>query len=440
MKTTQLSRVSSNPRQALRHVATACLAALALISCGGGGGDTTASSGVSASTAPTTDLSGISQSLDVGFTPSVAPAQPVDPNVTPTNVPTNNPPSSTPGQATGGSSPQTLNVFYSGHSLIDRPLPDTVETIASSLGKTSRWNQQNIVGSPIRARTRGFDYNASDFSGYRLGANREGDNMDVVAELRNPRTIGGQKYHAMVLAERHDLPITREGEDGLRFARHIHERLIEGNPEATTYLYHAWWHMYDRGNPGPWINYERQAAPIWQCVVARVNTSLRLEGRSDRMQYLPSGIALVELVERATRGNVPGITAGSTFDTVARLFYDDVHLTSLGRYYMSLVVYASLFRSPPTDAWVPEDVSPVAAASLKSIAWNVVANHYASATEPKLEDCAAYSRSTFCAATGNFLRIPQGINNCIQVHGYNDDRNPYYFNAATDRNSWLPAP
>jgi hypothetical protein len=262
----------------------------------------------------------------------------------------------------------------------------------------------------------------------------------VIAELRNPQTLGGQRYDALVITERHDLPLAWEQEDTVRYLRHYHERMIEGNAQAKSYLYHSWWGINDKNDPASWVAYERSAAPVWQCVATRINTSLRNEGRSDRMTYLPAGLALAELVDRATRGYVPGVTGGNSVDTLNKLFRDNVHMSDMGMYYMGLVTYASVFRTAPTGNWVPAGIPADAARSLQEIAWSVVSNHFATATEPTLESCQAYMRNTFCTNWGNYLRISQATPTCIRYYSTSDTRNPFYFSPATEPGFWLPAP
>jgi hypothetical protein len=85
----------------------------------------------------------------------------------------------------------SARTFFSGHSLLDNPLPDFVAGIAEAEGQSVHWNQQIVIGSPIRVRTWG----SGDWSGYRQGKNRSGSDMDVVTELRSPRTLGaGERY------------------------------------------------------------------------------------------------------------------------------------------------------------------------------------------------------------------------------------------------------
>jgi hypothetical protein len=234
--------------------------------------------------------------------------------------------------------------MVSGHSLTERGIVAGLESVARSLGASMVWNEQNILGSPIRARTRGAGLDDPTFAGYKQGRNRTTTNMNLVSELLSPQTTGGRRYDTLVLAERHDIVNTLMWEDTVRYARHFQDRLVAGNAAANGYLYHAWLGINDKNDPSAWVRYERSMARAWQCAAARVNVSLAAEGRADRLRLLPAGLALADLVDQAARGGVAGISAGSAAATVDRLFTDALHLSPLGEYYMSLVSYASLYR------------------------------------------------------------------------------------------------
>jgi hypothetical protein len=336
------------------------------------------------------------------------------------------------------SSSGSVNVFVSGHSLTDNPLPDDTAAIAASLGKSTLWNQQNALGSPIRARTRGLNESDPSFGGYRSGKNRDGFNMDVASELRNPQTLSGQRYNALVITERHDIASTLQYEDTVRYARHFHDRLVDGNSAATTYLYHSWYDV-NKSNPAPWLAHERSAATAWQCVAGRINLGLANEGRSDRVSYMPAGLALTQLVERATQGYVDGITGSSVPETMNRLFTDNVHLTRLGSYYMSLVTFATLYKSPPTGAWAPAGVSAAQARSLQDIAWAAVSGYEANPANPSMDACQAHMRDSFCSAFYNysFINRPSAAASCVAHFSKQSNDNPFFFNPASDRNYWF---
>ena len=332
----------------------------------------------------------------------------------------------------------SVNVFYSGHSLLDDPVGDDTESVATSLGKTIQWNQQIVIGSPVRIRTRGDSSSDPSFPGYRQGKNRGlSQNLDVIAELRSPATISG-RYDALVLAERHDLASTLQFEDTVRYVRHFHERLIEGNPQGTTYLYHAWLGVRDLDNPAPWIAYEKAAAPAWRCAAARINRSLEAESRADRVRYLPAGLALAVLVERAMQGNVEGL-GGSSRSIVQQLMVDDVHETPLGAYFVSLVNVASLYGTSPAGGWAPAGVSDGLKRSMQNVAWEVASADLGAAGSD-LASCRTHMRDSYCAAYNNYVGRTQDIAGCQAFFTSASTDNPFHFDAAADAGYWFAAP
>lgn len=381
-------------------------------------------------------------SLPAGFdggvnTPIAPPSapQPVEPPpvvVTPTPTPTPAP-QPLPTQ-------ERLAVFFSGHSLMDDPLPGDTERIASSLGKQQLWNQQNAVGSPIRWRTRGSGYDDPSYPGYRFGKNRDRFDMDVVEELRNPQTIDGQRYGALVITERHDSVSVIQWEDTVRYLRHYHDRLIDGNANASTWLYHPWLGVRERWNPWPWLAYERSAAPVWQCVASRVNLGLANEGRQDRVRSMPASAALATLVERAVTGYLDGVTGATMGETMNQIFLDDVHLTRLGTYYLALLNHSMLFGTSPVGAWAPTELTPTQANTLQQLAWQVASNHRAAAGELSMDACQSWMRDNFCESYSNYVGRPWDTASCQAFYTQPSSANPFHFNAATDRSYWFAAP
>jgi hypothetical protein len=271
-----------------------------------------------------------------------------------------------------GTAISRARIFFSGHSLLDNPMPDYVDSIARSRGKDIHWNQQNIIGSPIRVRTWGNE----NWEGYSQGKNRAGSNMNVVQELLSPRTMGeGDVYDTLLITERHDLLGTIEWENTIGYLRHYHDRLIAGNPRGVTYFYHTWLDI-DKANPAPWIDYEKNALVAWECVSSKVNLTLQAEGRTDRVVTLPGGAALVDLVERIVANQVPGIS-GTTSQKLDMIFSDNVHLTSLGTYYLAAVHHVSVFRDSPVGAAGPSGANAATVQALQTIAWNFVNAYYA---------------------------------------------------------------
>ena len=338
------------------------------------------------------------------------------------------------------------NIFVSGHSLTDDPLAADLAALAASLGKQVGWNEQIVIGSPLRVRTSGGSSppsNLSGFSwpGYRTGKNRGGNGLDVVSELRNGGTLGGgQRYDSLLITERHDLLSSLQFEGTVKFLRHYHDRLNEGRAGSHSYFYQSWLGITNRADPRAWIAYERAASPVWQCIATRVNHALSAEGRTDRILSVPANWALAELVERATQGNVPGVTGSSVSETLSRLFTDDVHLTRLGSYFQTLVSYAALFGSSPVGAWAPSAVSATQAASLQSLAWEVVVNFAATQTPLGLGQCRALVLDSFCAAFWSYQGNAGNTAACKSFFAATSSANPLYFDPASNSSYWYPAP
>lgn len=345
----------------------------------------------------------------------------------------------------------SARIFISGHSLTDDPLAADLRAIADSLGTPARYNQQIMIGSSIRARTRGMDA-AADWSGYRQGRNREGEKLDVLSELKQPRTIEAERYDTLIVTERHDLAGSLMWEDTVRYLRHFHERLIESNPAGQTYFYESWADLSNKDDPSEWIAYERAASPLWRCMATRVNQSLALEGRSDRITSLPAGAALAALVAQATQPpGLPGVSAGSVRETVDRIVADDVHLTRLGAYYMALVTYSAVFRRSPEGAWAPDGMDAAQARSLQSVAWRHVSHHYANETPQDLAQCRQVLKVSFCDVFWDYWRrndkglmayvkTRRNKGACRSMLSRDDAGNPLHFDPQTDRDYWLPAP
>jgi hypothetical protein len=389
-----------------------CCAVL-LNACGGGGGG----GSTQADTAP---ASGTTPAAAVGALPPTT-SSPAAPSIT------------------SGTPLNSARIMISGHSLTDNPLADYMSQIAQSKNTPMWWNEQIIFGSPLRVRTRGDNLFDNAFSGYSTGKNRNGTGLNIASELANPQTLGSERYDTLILAERYDLATVLMSEDTVRYARHFHERLIAGNAQAASYLYHPWLEV-NKDAPGDWIKYERAAAPAWQCVAERVNVSLANSNRTDRMTYLPAGLALTDLVEQALQGSVAGLSGGSVRQIMDQFFADDVHLTTRGMYYMALVSYASIYRRSPAGAWAPDELDAQQARALQNAAWQSVSKYYSNAGTPSMNQCQATMQNSYCQAFGDFKGGAAMVDGCVNRFTQQSQDNPFYFNASTDASYWFAAP
>jgi hypothetical protein len=393
-------------------------------------------------TSGTTDGGGSGSSGVLPGTGTDTPTSTVDPTVDPTSDPTSTGDDTGVGPTSDASSDESsggtdtgdppvdgwmerskARVFVSGHSLTDNPLVDHMALIAGSLGRDFDYNQQIGIGSPIRVRTLGDSWDNLDWPGYRDGKNKEGSDMDIIAEFLDPQTIGpGERYDTLVITERHDILGTIQWEDTTGLLRHYHDRMIDGNPDGETLLYHSWLTM-DTNAPQAWIDHEKGALAAWECVASKVNHTLEADGRADRVRTLPVGAALVDLVERVLADEVAGIS-GSTQQRMGQLFTDGVHLTPTGVYFAALVTHAAVFHGSPVGADVPPGVAADTAAALQQIAWDFVRGYYT--TEGvgvrTMESCRDLIAGSVCGTFWTLLDNPGNVQGC-QGHFANPDAN-----------------
>jgi hypothetical protein len=290
---------------------------------------------------------------------------------------------------TAPASPRPLKLFVSGHSLTDMPYPAYLASVGQSLGTPIDWQRQYLVGSSIKDRARGRG-RETGWAGYSAGDNREGSGLNVIQDLKTT------PYDVLLITEQHGLIDALIWHDTVRHLRHYHDRFIDGQPRGRTLFYEPWLGIPGRTEFERWVRYERSAAPVWRCVVARVNDGLAKQGRADRVESLPAALALAELVERATRQpGVPGITEADASSTLKKLFRDDVHLNPLGFYYLALVSQGFLTGKTLQGAWHPAEVSATQAQSLQNVATEFVARYRKEVQQPQAKDCAEALNGAF---------------------------------------------
>lgn len=340
-------------------------------------------------------------------------------------------------------------VLISGHSLTDDPFGEQVAAIVQSLGQRIDWEQQIVIGSPVSWRTRGDGSTPDGWGGYALGKNRDGrTGLDLLAELaRAGRT---EPYDTLVLAEGHNTVAVILWHDTVRHVRHFHERLVEQNPAARSFLFEPWEAIRDKADPGPWIALERDARRVWACAAGRINASLAQEGRADRVASIPAGAALAGLIEAALAGRIPGFARPEPRAVVDLFVQDDVHLTPLGLHFVALLTAGAITGLPLGDAWRPRGIAAGAAAALRQAAGEALAAAAPVAEATDFAACRALLTGSFCAAwnayvPGEWVTRQEG---CARYFGRTgmapgDFETPNPFVApdpATDAGYWFPPP
>jgi hypothetical protein len=261
----------------------------------------------------------------------------------------------------------SASFFISGHSLTDNPYADYLIKITKSFGIESEYNQQIVIGSPIRVRTRGNNPDSKSFAGYQMGKNREGSGMEILNELKSYRTIQSTQYDYLIITERNDLlnAVIWEGTD--RYLRHYRDQFMINN-NGRVYFLVPWLGIRNRKDVTSWFAYEKSALRAWECVVSKVNHDIVWK-QSSPVYVIPTNVALTELVKHLLSDSiVEQFGNRSDVDHLNLLFSDNAHLTKPGVYYIALVTYGLVFDSSPEGAWFPNEISREMALYLQNVA------------------------------------------------------------------------
>jgi hypothetical protein len=324
-----------------------------------------------------------------------------------------------------------VRTFYSGHSLSEG-VPEMVEEIARSLGHRLNFDAQVLGYSLLRQRTKGEVSSAADWPGYRAGHNREGAGLNAAEE---------RKYDVLVVTERHDLPDIARRERTASYLADMAKRLLTGNPDAAILLYHSWLHL-NPDAPWPWINYERAALGMWECIASRANLDLPARGNVPRIRVLPGGVALAELVAALWDGKVPGVAAIGPGERVRLLFSDNVHMSDAGRYFMGLLHFAFLFGRTPEGAAIPPSLVPETGRYMQKFAWQYALAYGQRADAAARRDmatCRALMRAEICPA--HAARQGTGLPALASIkRKYNDYRCQRDYADADDRANPFASP
>lgn len=266
----------------------------------------------------------------------------------------------------------TLRVFISGHSLTDQPFPDYLGEIAATAGVRLKWDMQSLSGSSILQRLQ----NGQEF--FAVAPRTEDQQSALPADV----------YDIMVITEQHRILDSLIWQNSLKSLRDYHDRFIAANKTGKTYFFTPWISLSDRANPQDWIVYEREALPVWQCMVSQINQDLAAEGRNDRIQFIPTSWALARLVEHVTGdADMAGFEGLDTSAKIDAIFSDDVHLSSLGMYYVAAITYSTIHSNGLPTVSSPSSRTARAEA-VREFATTFMKEYRAIPT-PSDEDCAS---------------------------------------------------
>ena len=342
-----------------------------------------------------------------------------------------------------------MRVFISGHSLNDKPYGEYLVEVADSLDVDIEWEQQIDLGSPIQWRTRGSRKKPGDWNGYSHGRDRSGDrDGNVLDELERAQN-DDDPYDVLIIAEGNKSAARVMHNQTPRFLRHFHDRMIERNPNAATFLFQPWESVVDKSNPTPWLALETDAQTIWRCVVDRANVGLERAGRSDRIARIPTGFAFASLMNSAIAGEIPVFARQTTTEVFDIFMKDHVHLNPKGDYFSALLSAASITGKSVQGAWRPRIVSADEASALQTFVDELVAQHTA-LPQVDFAECRSLMATRFCDAWNAYVPDERNkpVKKCrsyferedFEKAGFNHP-NPFFIpTEAEEQEYWFKAP
>lgn len=325
-----------------------------------------------------------------------------------------------------------LAVYWVGHSLVEQKastewgevsLMTLVGRFAESRGLGYRMGDHTLWGSPLSALWRGRPH----------GYDRDAAAMAIKrAEFQES---AGQ-YDTLVATDVLPIQGAARSEYSTYYLRRFYCTLKAANPSARVYLYQTWVNLqgndpYSKFPPLSEFNWRAEMIAqrrAWEEVAdAAARPKVRAPGWFERIGWaassdggcsiedpifiVPAGQALVALHDHLAAqqsGDVPSLPSGSRL-TMEDLFgnpyldwpshwptrgggkdadqtavlagltlrdpnrpHDDIHLSAVGIYFVSLVHFATLYRQSPIGLPAPASIGDSVAEMLQCIAWKTV--------------------------------------------------------------------
>jgi hypothetical protein len=262
-----------------------------------------------------------------------------------------------------------VNLFLSGHSLINLDMPWNVQQVAMANGQMHHYNEQMGIGSNMATRIMGG--NEQDAAGMRV-------TFQVLSEIRNAQTLpGGRKYDTLIITEASNISSQVRSSNTVGHSRSFYDALIASAPQGRVFLYDSW--DASGGNIPGWVAKIRRDYLWYECVASAVNKDPARS--SNPMLLLPAGMMLARAAEAVMAGQIPGVSSPAGL-----LLADGHHASDLGNYLLAITVYASIYgRTPEVAAVAPTTrfgraygLPGGAVAALRDLAWSTLGEFYRS--------------------------------------------------------------
>ncbi|HRI01417.1 MAG TPA: T9SS type A sorting domain-containing protein [Saprospiraceae bacterium] len=264
-------------------------------------------------------------------------------------------------------SQQNIRSFYIGHSLSDG-IAEMVKSLAEFHPQAElSFTYQSIPGSSLA-----YNWDAKKRNDYRSIPPFFYGFYDPNFGLPNG------KFDVLVLTE--SVPrFSAVIQDSYQYADSFYRFATKFNSNIKIYLYEPW-HCILSGTPNPcawdvpsapWRQRLTADLPMWESIVDTLNNRFKPK---NSVCLIPAGQAFAALFDSIQLGKIPGITK------LSDLFVDDIHLTDVGKYFISCVHFATLFNLSPVglpnqlySMWGAAFNPPSSAQAFKfqQIAWQI---------------------------------------------------------------------
>ena len=215
-------------------------------------------------------------------------------------------------------------IFYLGHSLINHQTPRMTDQLAKD-AKAKTFYQAHIG-------------NGANFSWHWTHPETgEGNQWDT--------TLRNQTFETFVLTEAVPLKGQLKWSNTYEYLDSFYQYAVQKSPNINVYIYETW-HcinsgtpigcMYDDDKHIPWRDRLDIDLSLWEGIAESHNAKY-----SNKAYIIPGGQGLARLHDAILAGQVLGLT------DIRQLFSDDIHLTSVGNYFIACIMYATIFKKSP---------------------------------------------------------------------------------------------
>lgn len=262
-------------------------------------------------------------------------------------------------------------IYYVGHSLVNKSTPFMVKELRVAAGYSIQYRHHINNGASLQWQwTNPTSFNIDPIWDPALGMNVEhGTNfLTALAPGASP------SFQRMIITE--SVPLLNNHVDTTgKYGKYFHDLAKNHDASIKNYMMSTWEYVGTGSNAwADWRNQITTYKPYWEARVDKINTP----STSNNMYIVPAGMALGALYDTLQNHAIGSLS------NISSLFSDNIHLNDDGNYFVSCVMYATLFLQSPEGLpavkpgpYVNYTVIDESAVrnKLQEIAWKVVQSY-----------------------------------------------------------------